>query len=116
MTSQRDDRPIAQSTAIGNLRAELADGFSFVRSREVTNAIASISFEEILSTAVSNIENDDSDIRPGRLASLRSMKTKLVDAVEQARQLPADAFTYRRGQGAANTSGDGSGPSEGIND
>jgi len=108
--AEQDDRPNEQVDAVDQLRATLAEGFSFVRSREVTASIATITFEESVEEAISDILEDDSDIRLGRLSTVRRVRRELVAAVDQARRLPPETFDTRRGQGDANTTIEGDGP------
>lgn len=108
---ERDDRTDQQVDAVDRLRATLAAGFSFVRSREVTASIATITFEESVAQAITDIQEDDSDIRLGRLSEVRRVRRELVAAVDEARRMPPEAFDTSRGQGDANTTIDGDGPS-----
>jgi hypothetical protein len=99
---QEDQRSEENAAAIDDLRRKLADGFAFVRSREVANAIATVTMEECIAQAIVDIEDDRSDIRPGRLSRIRSLKEEVLGAVDQALQMPADAFEHPD-QGSANT-------------
>lgn len=78
--------------AVDNIRRTLAEGFSFVRGIEVRDGIAAMTYSEMLARAVTEIEEDDTDIRPSKLNAIRSMKQRVLDAVEQARQLPEEMF------------------------
>jgi hypothetical protein len=110
MTEERDDRSAEQIDTIDRIRSALASGFAFVRGQEVTASIAAITFEECLSASIDDIETDDSDIRRCKLTEVRAIRQETVDAVDQARRLPASAFVSRQGQGNANTTVDGEGP------
>lgn len=112
MTEERDDRTAEQIDTIDRIRSSLATGFAFVRSREVTASVAAITFEESLSGAIDDIETDESDIRRSKLTEVRAIRQETVDAVDQARRLPASAFVSRGGQGNANTPVDGEEPEE----
>jgi hypothetical protein len=108
---ERDDRTEQQVDAVDRLRATLANGFAFVRSREVNASIATITFEEAVEQAIADIQEDDSDIRLGKLSEVRRIRRELTAAVEEARRLPPEVFDTSRGQGDANTTIDGDGPS-----
>jgi len=108
--AERDDRRDDQVDEVDRLRATLASGFAYVRSRDVTSSVAAVTFEESLEQAISDIEVDESDIRPSRLTMIRSLRDSVVAAVESARRLPPGAFDTQRGQGEANTTIDGDGP------
>lgn len=105
---QRQDQ---QSSVTDRIRKTLAEGYSFVRSREVTLSISSITFEEAVSQAIADITEDESTVRPGKLTAIRNLKDQVVAAVEEARKLPASAF-FSSNAGPANTHEDGSGPGQ----
>lgn len=109
MATGEDPRQEDQRAALDDIRKTLAEGFSYVRSREVTRSISAITFEELLSRAVINIEEDVSDIRPSRLTLVRTLKQSVLDAVDQALALPAHAFDLNPADGEANTRVDGTG-------
>ena len=102
---REDQRTEEEAAAIDDLRRKIADGFAFVRSREVTNSVAAITMEESIAQAVVDIEDDRSDIRPGRLSRIRTMKESVLGAIDQALEMPADAFNHPD-QGSANTAED----------
>ena len=111
MVDERDDRPEEQHDTVDQLRATLASGFAFVRSREVTTSVASVTFEEAVEAAVAAINVDESDIRVSKLTRVQNLKAAVAAVVEQARAMPASAFVAPPGQGAANTTVEGEGPS-----
>lgn len=104
-TEQEDQRSEENAQATDDLRKRLAEGFAFVRSREVATSIASVTMEECIAQAIIDIEDDRSDIRPGRLSRIRQLKESVLGAVDQAMQMPADAFQHPD-QGSANTAED----------
>jgi hypothetical protein len=99
---REDQRSEENALAIDDLRRKLADGFSFVRSREITESVASITMEESIAQAIIEIEDDRSDIRPGRLNRIKNLKESVLGAVDQALKMPPDAFDHPD-QGSANT-------------
>jgi hypothetical protein len=107
-----DDRPTDQQDTVDRIRSIIASGFAFVRSREVTASVATVTFEESVQVAIDEITVDESDIRVSKLTAVRQLKNELIAAIDQVRQLPDDAFARSPAQGAANTSVDGSGPSD----
>lgn len=109
MATGEDPRNEDQRAAIDDIRKTLAEGFAYVRSREVTQSVSSITFEELLSRAVVGIEEDVSDIRPSRLNLVRRLKQSVIDAVDRALELPAHAFDLNQADGEANTREDGTG-------
>lgn len=107
MTTERSNEDRSHEDT-DQIRKVLAEGFSFVRGAETTEAVSSASFEESLALAIKDIEDEGSDIRPGKLSALRSLRQRVLDAIAQAREMPAEMF--RITDGGANTRADGSGP------
>lgn len=103
---QEDQRTEENAQAIDDIRRKVADGFSFVRSREVAISVAAITMEECIAQAVVEIEDDRSDIRPGRLNKIKNMKESILGAIDQALEMPPDAFEHDD-QGSANTAEEG---------
>lgn len=102
---QEDQRTEENANAIDDLRRKLANGFSYVRSREITQSVSTITMEESIAHAIIDIEDDRSDIRPGRLSRIKNIKESVLGAVDSAMRMPADAFSHPD-QGSANTSED----------
>ena len=102
MTEQDDQRSESNKQAIDDLRRKIANGFAYVRSREVTASVASITMEESIAQAIVDIEDDRSDIRPGRLSRVRGLKEDVLGAIDQALRLADDVFDHPD-QGSANT-------------
>jgi hypothetical protein len=100
-----------RNASTDNIRRVLAEGFAFVRGNEVTEAVSASTFEHTLVRAINDIEEDVSEIRPSKLTAIRSMKQAVIDAVTQARSMPASAFELSSDSAqTANTREDGSGP------
>lgn len=110
MTAEEGRR---QDASTDNIRRVLADGFAFVRGNEVTEGVSAATFEHTLARALQDIEEDVSEIRPSKLSAVRSMKQDVLDAVAQARRMPASAFELRSDSSTTNTREDGSGPDAG---
>ena len=102
VAQQEDQRTEENAQATDDIRCKLADGFSFVRSREVATSVAAVTLEECIAQAIVDIEDDRSDIRPGRLSRITQLKASVLGAVDQAMRMPADAFEHPD-QGSANT-------------
>ena len=99
---QNDLRSESNRQAIDDLRRKIANGFAFVRGREVVASVSSITMEESIAQAIVDIEDDRSDIRPGRLSRIRTLKEDVLGAVDQAMRLSPDVFDHPD-QGSANT-------------
>lgn len=111
-----DTRTPEQQAAVDNLRSALASGFAFVRSREANASLSAYTYEEAVSEGLRAILEDESDVRLGKLSLVRALRQKVVDAVERASQLPAGAFELSEGQGQANTTPEGDGPSRELDE
>jgi len=112
-TGEQDLRSPEQQAAVNQIRGDLAEGFAFVRGRETTLGISAMSLEEMIAREIQSIQNDESDIRPGRISEIRRIKQKVEAAVEQALAMPAEAFELSDSQASpANTRVDGSGPGD----
>ena len=111
-TDRPDVRSDNQQQAVNRIRKDLANGFSFVRGRETTEGLSALTLEEILEREIASIEQDGSEIRPGKIAAVRTIQQRVSAAVEQALGMSADAFDISASQPSpANTRSDGSGPS-----
>jgi hypothetical protein len=112
-TGEEDSRPPEQQAAVNQIRRDLAEGFAFVRGRETTDGVAAMTLEEMISREIQAIENDESDMRLGRISEIRQIKQKVGAAVEQALAMPPETFDLSESQtNPANTRTDGSGPGE----
>lgn len=100
-----------QGATVDRIRKVLADGFSFVRSREVSLSVSTITFEESVSRAIADINDDETNNRIGKLSTVNNLKEELVKVVEEARSLPPAVFFSTRST-PMNTNEDGSGPGE----
>lgn len=96
-------RTTQQQQEIDQIRRKLADGFSSVRASETTNGMLSLSIESIIAQRIQEIEEDESDIRPGRLSEVLAIKQNVLDAIEAARNLPPELFSLSDTDILANT-------------
>lgn len=72
------------------IRSILAEAFAFVKGAETTESALNQTFEQCLQQAIDEIEVDASHIRPSVLSTIRSIRNRIGDAVEQAKQLPQE--------------------------
>ena len=105
------DRTEENRAAVDQIRKVLAAGLAFVIGAEVTEAVSSRSFEETLVLAIRDLEDDESDIRPGRINAVRELKNSVVDAVTRAKEMPASTFALTEENGTQ-TREDGTGSTE----
>jgi len=105
------EREVRDDAAIDQIRKALADGLAYVRGAEIRDGLATLTFDEMLARAITEIDTDQSDIRPSRLTAVRNVRQAVSDAMEQVRRLPPEMFTLNNQNEVASTNVDGSGPS-----
>lgn len=110
----RDPRTETQQSSVDRLRATLADGLASVRGSETSRSIANMTLEEALSQAIDNITVDRSDIRPSLITRVTQLKQRVLSAVDQALEMPAELFELHTEQGTANTGRDGTQPTDAL--
>lgn len=112
-TGEEDSRSPEQQATVNQIRTDLAEGFAFVRGREITEGVSATSLEEMIAREIQTITGDESDIRPGRISAIQQIRQKVEAAVEQALAMPPGAFDLSEaGTSPANTRTDGSGPGD----
>lgn len=109
------DRTEAQQEMADGIRRSLAAGFAFVRSMETNLGLSSLTLEAAMQEAITDIETDNSDLRPGKLSRVRQVREQLDLVVEQALKLP-DGFFSLSESSPANTTREGSGPASAFDD
>jgi hypothetical protein len=92
----------------------LADGLASVKGAEKARSLASITLEEALDQAITNITVDRSDIRPSLITRVTQLKEQVLASVDQALQMPAELFELHTEQGTANTYSDGTQPTDAL--
>ncbi|MHA2334293.1 MAG: hypothetical protein ACXAEU_19855 [Candidatus Hodarchaeales archaeon] len=102
----------ADQEAINQIRKALAEGFSAVQGAEINDRLGAISMEEMLARSITAIEEDQSDIRPGKINQVARIKQQVIDVVEQAKAMPPQVFSLASSEDAAITHPDGDGPEE----
>ncbi len=90
MTVEQDEE--SRQDQLNDVRRAVADAMTFIQSREAAQAAVEMTFEGHLARAIDEIERDISDIRPGRLSRLSSLRDQVNTAIDQALQLPASVF------------------------
>jgi len=109
-----DSRTQDQRSAVDRLRSTLADGLASVKGAEKARSLASITLEEALDQAITDITVDRSDIRPSLITRVTQLKEQVLASVDQALQMPAELFELHTEQGVANTYSDGTEPKDGL--
>lgn len=108
--TNQEGRTTANQDAADRIRKALAEGFAAVRGSEVNVGLSAMTTEEMLARSITEIQEDQTDIRPGKINSVRRIQQQVTDAIDRARQLPPEVFTMSDTASAANTNPDGSGP------
>lgn len=72
------------------MREILARSYAFVRSREYTETVANITYEELLDKAIDRIEGTKgrSDVRSTRLDRVQKIKNEIEEAVKTVQKQP----------------------------
>jgi enoyl reductase-like protein len=72
------------------MREVLARSYAFVRSREYTETVANITYEELLDKAIDRIEGTKgrSDVRSTRMDRVQKIKNEIESAVDTVKKLP----------------------------
>jgi hypothetical protein len=89
------------------MRQVMSDAYTFVRSREYTETVANITYEELLDAAIDRIEGSKgrSDVRSTRLDRVQKLKEQLSTAVATIKARPPQDWAI---EGDANTRGEDS--------
>jgi hypothetical protein len=74
------------------MREILGNAYSFVRGRQYTKTIASLTYEELLDKAIDRIEGTDgrSDVRSTILDRVKKIKEETAQAVTTVKKQPPD--------------------------
>ena len=72
------------------MREILSNAYSFIRSREYTETVANITYEELLDSAIDRIEGTRgrSDVRGTRLDRVQKIKAEIDNAVDTVKKQP----------------------------
>jgi hypothetical protein len=72
------------------MRELIGSAYSFVRSRQYTETVANITYEELLDAAIDRIEGikGRSDVRGTKLDRVEKIKAEITQAVDTAKNLP----------------------------
>ncbi|MCA8938940.1 MAG: hypothetical protein KDB07_03995 [Planctomycetes bacterium] len=88
MSTKTATGSVPNKQAMRRIRKQLSDAVQFVRSREVTAAIASVSFNELIALQIRTLVGDDTD-------TLRSTET-LYDGGKEVKVAVRRARVYGR--------------------
>ena len=72
------------------MREIISNSYTFVRSRQYTETVANITYEELLDAAIDKIEGvkGRSDVRGTKLDRIEKIKAEVVQAVDTVKSLP----------------------------
>jgi len=87
-----DTRPSIDGAKM-RLRITLADAYTFALSQELTQGVSSMNIESMMQQELARIQGPtNSTIYRPVLERLRSLKTAVQEAVEEAKELPPEEF------------------------
>lgn len=78
---------------LDQIRATIGRGVAFIQSVSFGDHLGDLTFAASIARAVTLIEEDQSDIRPGKINALNVLKTDVTAAVEAALALPGEVFS-----------------------
>jgi len=77
---------------LDQIRASVGRGVTFIQSVAFGDHLGDLTFSASIARAVITIEEDQSDIRPGKLNALNALKADVHSAVEAALDMPGELF------------------------
>ena len=83
-----------------------------MRGAEIRAGLASLTMDEMLARAITEIDTDETDIRPSKLSAVQAVRQEVEDAMERVKKLPPEMFNLTNENETTNTNPDGSGPSQ----
>lgn len=86
------------------LRTDLQAGYSFVEGSRYTDTAAAYTVEEAMDRYIERVSGKP-PFRPSTLDRLKTMRAKLVAAVEKAKRISPEAFAASRKDDNVNTRG-----------
>ena len=93
MTEERyQEQEDERQEQIDEIRRMVGDGIAFVQSVAYADHLQELTFTACLARAITTIEEDESDIRPGIINGLNALKTNVQTAVDRAKELPGELF------------------------
>jgi hypothetical protein len=84
---------VPPSTALTvELRRILGEAYTFIRSRQLTDAISTISYEELLELAIRRVEGTDGEsmVRTPKIKRVQQIKTELLATVDTVMKVPPE--------------------------
>lgn len=109
MSTDQEER---DQLALDEIRKSLAAGFSAIRGSEIRAGLSSLTLDEMIARAITEIDTDESDIRPSKLSVVQEVRESVATAIEQAQKLPPEMFNLTNRSETTNTNSDGSIPEQ----
>lgn len=99
---QHETEERERNEALDNLRAVIARGIGAAQAAAYEEYAADLSLVNVIAEAIVKIEDDESDIRPGKISALRNLKQEVTTAVERAIDFPPELFALDTGEDGEN--------------
>ena len=94
MTEERRDAEERENQQqLDQIRSSISRGVAFIQSVAYGDHLSSLTFSASIARAVTTIEDDESDIRPGKINSLNALKVDVTSSVEAALSMPVELFS-----------------------
>ena len=85
------------------LRETLANAYTFIRSRQYTESVANITYEELLDQAVGRIEGTEgrNEVRSTKLERVQKIKSEISQAVATVKSRPPQEWAIEGDENVA---------------
>lgn len=93
MTEERRDAEEQENREqLDQIRESIGRGVAFLQSMAFADHLDELTFTASIARSVTVIEEDESDIRPGKINALTALKNEVHASVTQALKLPGELF------------------------
>jgi len=93
MTEERQEaEEREQQQQLDQIRTSVGRGVAFIQSVAFGDHLGDLTFNAAIARAVTTIEEDESEIRPGKINALNALKADVSSAVETALNMPGELF------------------------
>ena len=89
--SGRDQEAAQQDEAL-RLRRMLSNGYAALLGAQTTQDFSRFTFEEAMDRQIERIEGKGTSLRPNLLDQVAKIKSELVNAVRQIKEMPPESF------------------------
>lgn len=77
---------------LDEIRTHIGNAVAFLQSVSFYDHLEELTFSAILADSIVKIEEDETDIRPGKINRLQSLKQNVVSSIDKAIDMPPELF------------------------